>query len=87
MRAHAGGLATASSCRLPVDAASAIVLGDRFFCSFLGIAGLSRRGVDVLFRMHQRRKYDFRKGRCLGVEDHVVTWTKPERPEWMDEET
>jgi hypothetical protein len=64
-----------------------IVLGDRYFCSFFGIAGLSRRGVDVLFRMHQRRKYDFRKGRCLGVEDHVVTWTKPERPEWMDEET
>jgi Transposase DDE domain len=64
-----------------------IVLGDRFFCSFFGIAGLSQRGVDVLFRMHQRRKYDFRKGRCLGVEDHVVTWTKPERPEWMDEET
>jgi hypothetical protein len=64
-----------------------IVLGDRFFCSFFGIAGLSRRGVDVLFRMHQRRKYDFRKGRCLGIEDHVVSWTKPERPEWMDEET
>jgi hypothetical protein len=64
-----------------------IVLGDRFFCSFFGIAGLARRGVDVLFRMHQRRKYDFRKGRCLGVEDHVVSWTKPERPEWMDEET
>ena len=67
--------------------AGEIVLGDRLFCSFFGIAGLSQRGVDVLFRMHQRRKYDFRKGRCLGVEDHVVTWTKPERPEWMDEET
>jgi hypothetical protein len=64
-----------------------IVLGDRFFGSFFGIAGLSQRGVDVLFRMHQRRKYDFRKGRCLGVEDHVVTWTKPECPEWMDEAT
>lgn len=64
-----------------------IVLGDRYFASFFGIAGLSRRGVDSLFRMHQRRKYDFRRGRQLGVEDHVVTWTKPARPEWMDEET
>jgi hypothetical protein len=64
-----------------------IVLGDRYFCSFFGIAGLARRGVDVLFRMHQRRKFDFRQGRCLGVEDHVVSWTKPERPEWMDEQT
>ena len=64
-----------------------IVLGDRYFASFFGIAGLSQRGVDTLSRMHQRRKFDFLKGRCLGVEDHVVIWTKPERPEWMDEET
>jgi len=64
-----------------------IVVGDRCFCSFFGIAGLAPRGVDVLFRMHQRRKYDFRRGRRLGVEDHVVTWAKPERPAWMDEET
>ena len=52
-----------------------------------GSRGWSRRGVDGLFRMHQRRKFDFRRGRRLGIEDHVVTWTKPERPEWMDEET
>jgi Transposase DDE domain len=68
-------------------AAGEVVLGDRYFCSFFGIAGLTRRGVDVLFRMHQRRKFDFRRGRRLGVEDHVVTWAKPERPDWMDEET
>ena len=46
-----------------------------------------QRGVDGLFRMHQRRKFDFRGGRQLGIEDHIVTWTKPQRPEWMDEET
>lgn len=68
-------------------AAGEIVLGDRYFSSFFGIAGLSRRGVDALFRMHQRRKYDFRRGRRLGIEDHVVTWTRPARPEWMDGET
>jgi hypothetical protein len=64
-----------------------IVLGDRYFASFFGIAGLSQRGVDVLFRMHQRRKFDFRRGRRLGIEDHVATWSKPTRPEWMDEAT
>lgn len=64
-----------------------IVLGDRYFGSFFGIAGLSERGVDVLFRMHQRRKFDFRRGRRLGVLDHVVAWPKPARPDWMDEET
>jgi Transposase DDE domain len=64
-----------------------IVLGDRFFASFFGIAGLKQRGVDGLFRMHQRRKFDFRRGRRLGIEDHVVIWNKPKRPDWMDEET
>ena len=62
-----------------------IILGDRYFASFFGIAPLRKRGIDGVFRMHQRRKYDFRRGRRLGVEDHVVRWTKPSRPEWMDE--
>jgi hypothetical protein len=65
----------------------AVVLGDRCFASYFGIAGLSRRGVDGLFRMHQGRKYDFRRGRRLDLEDHVVTWPKPARPGWMDEAT
>jgi hypothetical protein len=67
--------------------AGEIVLGDRVFASFFGIAGLAQRGVDGLFRMHQRRKFDFRRGRRLGIEDHVVTWTRPARPEWMDKDT
>ena len=49
--------------------------------------GTDAAGVDSLFRMHQLRKFDSRRGRRLGVEDHVVIWVKPERPEWMDEET
>jgi Transposase DDE domain len=67
--------------------ADEMVLGDRYFASFFGIAGLSQRGVDGLFRMHQRRRYDFRRGRHLGIEDHVVTWFKPARPDWMGEAT
>jgi hypothetical protein len=62
-----------------------IVLGDRYFSSYFGIAPLAQRGVDGLFRMHQLRKFDFRRGRRLGVEDHVVRWAKPKRPQWMDE--
>jgi putative transposase len=64
-----------------------ILLGDRYFGSYFGIAELMRREVDGLFRMHQRRRIDFRRGRCLGIEDHLVRWQKPARPEWMDEET
>jgi hypothetical protein len=61
-----------------------IVLGDRYFSSYFGIAPLVQRGVDGLFRMHQLRKFDFRRGRRLGIEDHVVRWAKPQRPAWMD---
>ena len=64
-----------------------IVLGDRVFGSYFGIAGLSGRGVDGLFRMHQRRKFDFGRGRRLGVLDHVVSWSRPARPDWMDQAT
>jgi hypothetical protein len=67
--------------------AGEVVLGDRYFASFFGIAGLAQRGVDGLFRMHQCRRHDLRRGRRLGIEDHVVSWLKPERPDWMDEET
>ena len=67
--------------------AGSIVLGDRSFASYFGIAELLQREIDGVFRMHQRRKIDFRRGRCLGVTDHLVIWQKPERPEWMDEAT
>lgn len=64
-----------------------IVLGDCTFASYFGIAPLVERGIDVLSRVHQRRKVDFRRGLRLGVTDHVVRWPKPQRPDWMDQAT
>jgi hypothetical protein len=64
-----------------------IVLGDRYFCSYFQIALFLQLGVDCLFRMHQKRQVDFRKGRRLGRWDHVVRWKKPDQlPEWMTQE-
>jgi hypothetical protein len=61
-----------------------IALADRFFCSYWVIAALQARGVDVLVRLHQCRTADFRRGRRLGREDHLVTWPKPRQvPDWM----
>jgi hypothetical protein len=60
-----------------------IALADRFFCNYWVIADSQRRGVDVVFRMHQTRKADFRRGRRLGPGDHIVTWPKSPRPGWM----
>jgi hypothetical protein len=63
-----------------------IALADRLFCNYWVIADSQRRGVDVVFRLHQARKFDFRRGRRLGRNDHIVTWQKPDRPDWMSRE-
>jgi hypothetical protein len=62
-----------------------ILLADRCYSSYWELALLRQRGADLVSRLHQRRRADFRTGRRLGREDHVVTWAKPRRPEWMDE--
>ena len=62
-------------------------MADRYYCSYWTIALAVKLGVDVVFRQHQARHTDFRRGRRLGCKDHVVDWAKPQRPTWMDEET
>jgi hypothetical protein len=64
-----------------------VLVADRCYCSFLMIALLLGRGIDVCARRHQRRHTDFRRGHRLGTNDHLIVWTKPARPEWMDEAT
>jgi len=64
---------------------------------------MMQKGIDVVFqlvdrqssrliesfasRLHASRKSDFTQGEYLGKKDHLVTWEKPQRPEWMDEAT
>ena len=64
-----------------------VLLADSCYCSYFMIALLMERGVDVVFRQHQRRDTDFHKGKHLGHKDHTVRWSKPIRPTWMDQET
>ncbi len=65
-----------------------ILLADRYYCAYADIALLKKRGVDIVFRKHQRRHSDFRRGKRLGRYDHLITWEKPKkRPSWMDKET
>jgi len=61
-----------------------VVVADRYYCSYFMVALLRGCGVDVVRRLHQRRRYDFRRGRRLGRYDHVVVWPRPPRPAWMD---
>ncbi len=63
-----------------------VVVADRHYCSYWLICALMKMGVDVCFRKHQARHTDFRKGRRLGKNDHIVSWKKGTRPEWMSKE-
>jgi hypothetical protein len=54
-----------------------VLLGDRYFSSYYDLASLTRRGLDGVFRMHQRRPVDLRRGRRLGKRDHLMVWEKP----------
>jgi hypothetical protein len=64
-----------------------VLLGDRYFAGWFDLALWAERGVDVVTRVHQKRATDFRRGRRLGREDHVVRWPKRQRPTWMDRAT
>jgi hypothetical protein len=64
-----------------------VMLGDRYYGGWFMLALSRELGVDFVTRLHQLRKADFAKGRRLGKGDHVVSWPKPARPEWMDQET
>lgn len=62
-----------------------ILLGDRIFGTFCDLARLAHRGVDAVFRLRANRPLDFRRGRRLGHDDHLVTWRKPAScPEGFD---
>lgn len=53
-----------------------ILLGDRAYGDYVTLAGLPPQGVDVVARLHQARKVDFRKARRLGPNDGVFVWHK-----------
>lgn len=67
--------------------AGELVLADRLYCTYWILAMLKARGVDVLMPQNVRRACDFRCGKRLGQGDHIVQWLRPQRPDWMDEQT
>ncbi|HKW28517.1 MAG TPA: IS4 family transposase [Verrucomicrobiae bacterium] len=53
-----------------------IVLGDRAFGEYSTLAQLPQRGVDVVARLHQKRRVDFRNAQRLAKGDGLFLWTK-----------
>ena len=63
-----------------------VLLGDRYFAGIWDIAWWILQGVDVVLRLPASRSADFRRGRRLGKNDHLVTWRRTARPDWLSPE-
>src|SRR5215217_5234642 len=54
-----------------------VLMGDRLLANWASIAFLQQRGVELVGRLNTaHRRADFRRGRRLGPDDHVVRWAK-----------
>lgn len=63
-----------------------VALADQAFGTYVDLVLVQSVGADAVFRRHHQRQSDFRRGKKLGIGDHIVTWHKPKRrPNHMDE--
>jgi len=54
-----------------------VLLGDRAFCAYADLVFVKNRQADVVFRKHQGRKQELRRGKIVGSHDKLVVWHKP----------
>ena len=71
---------------VPTLEGDVLLLGDRYFPSYFFMADLLKRGWNGIFPTHAAREADFRKGEWLGYRDHIVSWDRPVRSDWMTRE-
>lgn len=63
-----------------------LVVFDRYYCSYMMLAMLVGQKTQVCTRLYHSRSSDFRRGHRLGLDDHLITWVRPQRPPWMSPE-
>jgi hypothetical protein len=55
-----------------------LLLTDALMANWTNIAMLKERGIELVGRLNKaHRRADFRRGRRLGPDDHLVRWAKP----------
>jgi hypothetical protein len=64
-----------------------VLLGDRLMSGWLNMYWLKQRGVDTVSRLSAHRRADFRRGKRLGKDDHLVEWKQPTSIRSVDRET
>jgi hypothetical protein len=61
-----------------------LAVADRGFSSYVLLGLFFLRRVACLFRLHQARPADLRRGQRLGKNDRLVVWHKPkQKPRWL----
>ena len=56
-----------------------VALADSAFGTYADLVMVQQAGADAVFRKQHARKTDFRRGKKLGIADHIVTWQKPKQ--------
>lgn len=64
-----------------------LLVADSYYCTYWLLAECRRRGVPVVMRKHHLREDAPADARRLVKGQCIATWTRPPRPEWMDEAT
>jgi hypothetical protein len=65
-----------------------VLLADRLIANWTNILLLQERGVEFVSRLNKaNRKLDFRRGKRLGNDDHIVRWFKPTSIRSLDWQT
>jgi hypothetical protein len=65
-----------------------VLLTDRLMANWTNVLLLNDRGIEFVGRLNKaNRKADFRRGKRLGHQDHVVRWLKPTSIRSLDWQT
>lgn len=54
-----------------------VVVADSAYGTYIDLALVRSQGADGVFRKHHARQCDFRRGKKLGIGDHMVEWQRP----------
>jgi hypothetical protein len=63
-----------------------VFVADRLMCAWTEMTMLAQRGVDCVCRLTSHRTVDFRRGKRLGPDDHIVLWFKPVKPRTIEQD-
>jgi len=56
-----------------------VVVADSAYGTYVDLALVHSANADAVFRKHHARHCDFRRGKKLGIGDHIVQWQRPGR--------